>query len=228
VSTSTRDAATKALNAITAKIAPGLNVAADKLEAWEGRIQEVGNPSNGVSWRDACKSLGQMAITRQGSNPPDDGAQLNSAGVGGVQMAEVSVDIETGIVTMENFVGVQDIGLIINEQLAESQMYGAMIMGLTWGLYEECIYDNATGKMLNPDMEFYRLATLGDIGNFQIKFMTGEKYQSRGVIGIGEPPAISAGAAIGNAVANAIGIRVPELPLTPDRVLQALNEGGLI
>jgi xanthine dehydrogenase YagR molybdenum-binding subunit len=82
--------------------------------------------------------------------------------------------------------------------------------------------------MLNPDMEFYQLATLGDIGNFQVKLMDGEKYQSRGVIGIGEPPAISPGAAIGNAVANAIGVRVPELPLTPDRVLQALNEGGMV
>ena len=228
ISTSTRDAATKALNVIMGNVAPGLGVTPDKLEAWNGRIQEIGNPSNGLSWENACKSLGQMALTKQGSNPTEDGTELTTADVGGVQMAEVSVDIETGIVTMENFVAVQDIGLIINAKLSESQIHGAMIMGVAWALYEECVYDGTTGKMLNPDMEFYQLATLGDIGNFQVKLMDGEKYQSRGVIGIGEPPAISPGAAIGNAVANAIGVRVPELPLTPDRVLQALKQGGMV
>ena len=57
--------------------------------------------------------------------------------------------------------------------------------------------------------------------------MTGKGYDDRGVIGLGEPPVISPGAAIGNAVANAIGVRVPNLPLTPDRVLTALQKEGL-
>ena len=82
--------------------------------------------------------------------------------------------------------------------------------------------------MLNPDMEFYRLAGLGDIGNIEVKLMIDEKNAARGVIGIGEPPAISPGAAISNAVANATGVRVPELPLTPDRVLNALSEKGIV
>jgi xanthine dehydrogenase YagR molybdenum-binding subunit len=80
--------------------------------------------------------------------------------------------------------------------------------------------------MLNPDMEFYRLAGLADVGKFQVRMMTGKGYDERGVIGIGEPPVISPGAAISNAVANAIGVRVPMLPLTPDRVLAALEAGG--
>ena len=80
--------------------------------------------------------------------------------------------------------------------------------------------------MLNADMEFYRLAGLKDIGTLKVHMMTGPGFDERGVIGLGEPPVISPGAAISNAVANAIGLRVPELPLTPDRVLNAIAKGG--
>jgi xanthine dehydrogenase YagR molybdenum-binding subunit len=149
-----------------------------------------------------------------------------SQGVGGVQIADVSVDVETGIVTLNEMVAVQDVGLIISLKTAESQVYGAMIMGITWALFEECVYDKKTGKMLNADMEFYRLAGIKDIGTLKVHMMTGPGYDERGVIGIGEPPAVSPGAAISNAVANACGVRVPALPLTPDRVLAALGGNG--
>jgi len=80
--------------------------------------------------------------------------------------------------------------------------------------------------MLNPVMEFYRLAGIKDVGKLQVHMMTGKEYDERGIIGIGEPPAISPGAAISNAVANACGVRVPNLPLTPERVIAALQKGG--
>jgi xanthine dehydrogenase YagR molybdenum-binding subunit len=99
-----------------------------------------------------------------------------------------------------------------------------MTMGISYALYEEKVMDNLTGRMLNPDMEFYRLAGISDIPELVVHMMTGKGYDERGVIGLGEPPVISPGAAISNAVANAIGVRVPFLPLTPDRVLAALNQ----
>jgi len=80
--------------------------------------------------------------------------------------------------------------------------------------------------MLNPNMEFYKLAGLGDIGEFKVHMMTGKGYDERGVIGLGEPPTVSPGAAISNAVANAIGVRVSTLPITPDKVLAALEKKG--
>jgi xanthine dehydrogenase YagR molybdenum-binding subunit len=86
--------------------------------------------------------------------------------------------------------------------------------------------DPTTGRMLNPNMEFYRLAGINDIPELVVHMMTGKGYDERGVIGLGEPPVISPGAAISNAVANAIGVRVPFLPLTPDRVLNALTPGS--
>ena len=137
-------------------------------------------------------------------------------------MADVSVDIETGVVKMNKMVAVQDCGLVVSLETADSQCYGALIMGISYALYEEKIMDRITGHMLNPNLEFYRLARIGDIGELVVKMML-NKYDSRGVIGLGEPPVVSPGAAISNAVANAIGVRVPMLPLTPERVLAALN-----
>ncbi len=99
-------------------------------------------------------------------------------------------------------------------------------MGISYALYEEKIMDPTTGVMLNPNMEFYRLAGYGDIPELVVHMMTGAGYDERGVIGLGEPPVVSPGAAISNAVANAIGVRVPYLPLTPDRVLAALEKHG--
>ena len=143
-------------------------------------------------------------------------------------MADISVDMETGIVTMNEMVAVQDYGLIIDLKTAESQVFGALIMGITYALFEEAVYDKTTGRMLNPDMEFYRLAGIKDVGTLKVHMMTGKGYDERGVIGLGEPPVISPGAAIANAVANACGVRVPYLPLTPDKVIAALHkEGGV-
>ena len=228
ISVSARRATTDALNDLLKTVAGRLGTTDDKLEASGGRVHQIEKAGGGVSWKEACSMLGPNSITKRGINNPGESQQegLISAGVGGVQMADVSVDMETGVVTMNEMVAVQDCGLIINMKLAESQVYGALIMGITYALYEEAIYDSKTGIMLNPDMEFYRLAGIKDVGKLQVHMMTGKEYDERGIIGIGEPPAISPGAAISNAVANACGVRVPNLPLTPERVIAALQKGG--
>src|SRR5262252_8300316 len=224
ISSSTRRASVDALKALFEKVAPAMNTTPDKLEAVGGKIQEVGNPTNSMTWKQACAKLGTQPMTTRGKQPGTE--TLTTGGVGGAQMADVSVDIETGVVKMNNFVAVQDCGLIIDMKTCESQVFGAMIMGVTYALYEERVMDAQTGRVLNPNMEFYRLAGLGDIGEFKVHMMTGKGYDERGVIGLGEPPTVSPGAAISNAVANAIGVRVPSIPLTPDRVLAALEKKG--
>ncbi|HUK29513.1 MAG TPA: xanthine dehydrogenase family protein molybdopterin-binding subunit [Candidatus Acidoferrum sp.] len=229
VSSATRLAATAALNKLLDAAAASLGTSADKLEAVGGNIRVIGDPSKSITWKQACAKLGVTAIseTAQTPRPNTPERALTSVNVGGVQMAEVSVDIETGVVKMEKFVAVQDCGLIIDLKTAESQVYGAMIMGVCYALYEEKVMDQQTGKMLNADMEFYKLAGIGDIGELVVYMMQGPGYDDRGVIGLGEPPTVSPGAAISNAVANAIGVRVPTLPLTPDKVLAALGKGGM-
>ncbi len=224
VSSSTRRGAIDALNQLFGKVAPALNAKPEELEAAGGTVRVASDPKRSFSWKQACARLGAMPVTARGVNKSGMTPDLTNSGVGGVQMADVSVDTETGIVKINKIVAVQDCGLIIDLKTAESQCYGALIMGVTYSLYEEKVMDEVTGRMLNPNMEFYRLAGIGDIGELVVHMMTGPGYDERGVIGLGEPPVISPGAVISNAVANAIGVRVPFLPLTPDRVLAALEQ----
>ncbi|HMK30190.1 MAG TPA: molybdopterin cofactor-binding domain-containing protein, partial [Terriglobales bacterium] len=231
VSSSTRRAAVDALDQVFAKVAPALNAKPEELEAKAGTIRVAGDPQRSLSWKQACAKIGATPITAHGHNdstPAKNKPDLTNSGVGGAQMADVTVDTETGIVRVNKMVAVQDCGLVISLKTAESQCYGALIMGIAYSLYEQKITDPTSGQMLNANMEFYRLAGIGDIGELVVHMMSGPGYDERGVIGLGEPPVISPGAAISNAVANAIGVRVPSLPLTPDRVLAALGsaKGG--
>jgi xanthine dehydrogenase YagR molybdenum-binding subunit len=224
VSSSTRRAAIDARDQLFAKVASALNAKPEELEAVGGSIRVKSAPSRSLSWKDACARLGTQPVQALGKNPgPGD---LISSGVGGAVMADVSVDTETGVVKMNKMVCVQDCGLVISLKTAESQVYGAMIMSIATTLYEEKIMDNNLGTMLNPNMDFYRLAGIGDVGELVVHMMTGKGYDERGPIGLGEPPTVGPMAAIGNAVANAIGVRVPFLPITPDRVVNALNPKG--
>ena len=208
------------LDQLYAKVAPSLGVEPAQLEAVGGRVQVKGDSSKSLSWKEAAGKLGGIPLTVRGANPgPGD---LINSGVGGVQMADVSVDAETGRVRINKMVAVQDCGLVVNHKLTESQIYGSLIMGVSYALYEEQVVDPTSGRMLNPNMEFYKLAGLGDIGELVVHLMTTPEHDARGVIGIGEPPVVSPGAVISNAVANAIGVRVPHIPLTPRRVLAAL------
>jgi xanthine dehydrogenase YagR molybdenum-binding subunit len=225
VSASTRRASVKALDKLFEVVAPELGSTADKLVARDGRIFVEGDQSKSLTWKAACAKLGAKTISELGRQPARDEGNLNDANVGGVQMAEVEVDTDTGIVAVKKMVAVQDCGLVIAPKTAESQVLGAMIMGVCAALYEERIFDQQTGTMLNADMEFYKLSGIADVGDMVVHMMTGV-YDSRGVIGLGEPPAISPPAAISNAVANAIGVRVSPIPLTPDKVLAALQKGG--
>jgi xanthine dehydrogenase YagR molybdenum-binding subunit len=222
VSSSTRRAATNALNELLDKVAASLGAQANDLEAVGGQIRVKSDPSRSLAWKQACAKLATTSISASGATTKD----LISSGVGGVLMAEVAVDMETGVVKPEKMVAVQDCGLVINTKTAESQVFGACIMGVTYALHEEKIMDEQTGRCLNPDMEFYKLAGLADIGQLVVHMMTGAGTDERGVIGLGEPPVVSPGAAISNAVANAIGVRVPRLPITPDKVLAALETKG--
>ncbi len=227
VSASTRRGAVDALEQLLAAVAPSLGATPDQLEAVEGKIRVKGNAEKSLTWKQACAKLQTKTIQATGKQPDPNGCKLTDQTVGGVQIADVTVDIETGVVKMNRYVVAQDCGLVLNLKTAESQCHGAVIMGVCYALFEEKIMDRATGRMLNPNMEFYKLAGIGDVGEIIVHMMTGPGYDDRGVIGLGEPPVISPGAAISNAVANAIGVRVPTLPITPDKVLAALEKGGM-
>jgi len=223
VSSSIRKATVNAFEKLAEAVAPSLGVQPNQLEAVDVRIQVKGDPSKAIPWKQACAKLGTTSIQEKGYNDQRRPEGLNSSGVGGVHMAEVTVDTETGIVRMKKFVAVQDMGMVINPKLAESQMNGAVIMGICGALLEERVMDRQTGRMLNADMEFYKLAGIGDIGEVVSVVDTRPETDKRGVVGMAEPCAVGVVAAIANAVTNAIGVRIPGVPMTPDRVLAALE-----
>jgi xanthine dehydrogenase YagR molybdenum-binding subunit len=209
----------KALAKLFLRVAPALGADAAQLEAEGGRIHVKANPEKSLTWKQSCALLGQETIAE--SADKSEGAGMSSQGVGGAQFAEVTVDIETGEVRLKKIVAVADCGMVMNRLLCESQVYGGVIMGLNYGLFEDRRLDRASGLPLNADMEWYRLAKHSDIGEVEVHLLD---YPERGVIGIGEPPTIPTAAAIANAVTNAVGVRVGILPLTPARVLAALEE----
>src|SRR5262249_9538637 len=152
ISSTSRRACVEALDELFKIAAPALDAKPEDLEVAAGKIQVKDNPSKSLTWKQACAKLGMQPIKVTGKHPDPQKGNLASPGVCGVQMADVSVDIETGIAKINKFVAVQDCGLIINLKCAESQVYGGAIMGITYALFEERICDPITGRVLNPDM----------------------------------------------------------------------------
>jgi xanthine dehydrogenase YagR molybdenum-binding subunit len=220
-------AATAARDALFAKIAAKHDVKAENLAVERGRIVDPASGKN-WNWKQACAALGGEPVKQTGfwtsteSNKPEN-KDVSSSGVGGVQIAEVMVDTETGVVRCTQIVAVQDCGLVVNPLTCESQVAGGVIIGLNYALFEERIMDRVTGRQVNANMEFYKLGGIEDMPKIIVHL---HDMPERGVIGVGEPPVISTHAAIGNAIFNAIGVRVPHTPFTPERVLAALAAKG--
>jgi xanthine dehydrogenase YagR molybdenum-binding subunit len=180
--------------------------------------QQTGIPdAKGDNWVAACKKLGVNPLHVNGQWQEG----LSSSGAGGVQFAEVEVDTETGFTKVKKITCIQDGGLIVSKLTCESQVNGGIIMGIGYALYEERVMDRTSGVVLNPNFETYKLTGLADIPEIDIVLLD---MPERGVIGIGEPVTIPTASAVANAVANALGVRVPHLPMTPARVLEALGK----
>jgi len=171
--------------------------------------------ARGSHWLEACKKLGVNPLVVSGQWVKG----LSSSGVGGVQFAEVEVDTGTGVVRVKKVTCIQDCGLVMSPLTCESQVNGGIIMGMGYALFEERIMDSESGVVLNPNFETYKLPGIADVPEIDIVLLD---MPERGVIGVGEPVTIPTASAIANAVANAIGIRVPNLPITPARVLAAV------
>jgi xanthine dehydrogenase YagR molybdenum-binding subunit len=212
----TYNAALQARDQLFKRIAGALDAEPGDLSIGEGVILVKGERE--VPWKEACRKLGTMPINVTGNFSEG----LTAQGVGGCQFVDLTVDTETGVVKLNKIVAVQDTGLILNIMTWKSQVYGGVIMGLNYGLFEELVMDPSTGLCLNPDMELYKLAGASDIPEIDIIPFDNEQMRKRGVIGVGEPPTIATAAAIGNAVANALGTRVPNFPMTPMNILNAL------
>ncbi len=228
-----RTAAWRVLQSLLREAGLALNAAAEDLVARKGRILVRDDPSRGISFREATARLRTDRISAIASRSDDypgfrrrmGDAALAHQDLGGVQFAEVAVDTETGIVRVERVVAVQDCGRPINPRQIESQVHGGILMGLSYALFEERILDRHTGRMVNPDLEHYKLAGPRETPAIDVVIL--ENYQgnsSTDTYGIAEPANIATAPAIANAVYNAIGVRLRSLPMTPAAILAALGK----
>lgn len=218
VAPAVRVAAGMARDALAARVAARMGVAPPAIVVGAGRLH-IGDGSKSVAWRDACRMLGAEPIAVEGQWE----AGLSASGTSGVQFAEVEVDIETGITRIAKIVCVQDCGLILDLKTAETQCQGGVIAGVNFALYEERILDRQTANVVNPNMEWYLTAGQSDIPAIDVVLVD---QPARGVIGIAEPPAVATAAAVANAVRNATGVTVRSLPITPERLLSAMERAG--
>ncbi|MBT5829419.1 MAG: xanthine dehydrogenase family protein molybdopterin-binding subunit, partial [Candidatus Latescibacteria bacterium] len=210
-----KTAARKAKGELLALVAPLLGVEAAQLETRQGQVHVKGNGKS-ITWAEATAQLANDIVVTANR---DDG--YHSSGAAGVHFAEVEVDVETGQIRPIKIVAVNDCGLVANKLLAESQVNGGVIGGLSYALLEDRLLDRETGVMVNPNMEAYKVAGAMEMPEIVPILMD---MPERGVIGLGEPATIPTAGALANAVYNAIGVWVTECPMTPDKVLNALAQ----
>lgn len=183
---------------------------------------KISGGGKSIDWDAACKLMSQDRLSVTTS---EDGAYWKEpTGSEAVQFVEVEVDIETGIVRVLDVLAMQEVGLPVNRNTIENQITGAVIQGLSFALFEDRILDRRTGTMVNANMDMYKIAGPKDIPN--ITPIIWRSREDAGVNSLGEPPAVPPPGAIACAVANAIGVQVCDLPMTPDRVLKALEAKG--
>lgn len=187
---------------------------------------EVRGPERAWTLGEALDAMGERTLIRTGlraANP--EGKAINSFGA---QFAEVEVDTGTGRIRVVKIVAAHDIGRVLNRRLLENQFEGGILQGLGMALTEERVVDHATGKVVGPNLLDYRLPVIGDVPEIEVIIPENIDVEanSLGVKGVGEPPIIPTAGAVANAVYNAVGVRMTELPMTPDRVLTALAAAG--
>ena len=196
-------------------------IAADDLEVRDGRIRSHDGAID-AAVTEVTEKLGNATIDGSGSRGPNpDGFVVNTFGC---QIAQVSVDPGLGEVRVERIVAVHDIGRVVNSLTASSQVEGGVLQGIGFALSEELLVDPTTGVPVNAHLDDYKLLTIADIPEIVIDFpnVPDANLPNVGSKGLGEPPIVPTAAAIANAFAHATGRRAAALPLTRDRVLEAL------
>ncbi|HVO88574.1 MAG TPA: xanthine dehydrogenase family protein molybdopterin-binding subunit, partial [Casimicrobiaceae bacterium] len=225
-----RNAARRALGELCAAVAPSLGVLPNQLIAREGCIAAA-DGSRTLSFAEAAARLRTDRISVTASRSDDYGGFARRGGdmanaqqhLGGVQFAAVAVDTETGVVRVERVVAVHDCGRPINPLQIESQVHGGVLMGISYALYEQRVLDRGSGRVLNANLEDYKIGRSLELP--QIEVIVLENYQGMSATdayGVAEPATIPTAPAVANAVYNALGVRVRELPMTPARVLAAI------
>jgi CO/xanthine dehydrogenase Mo-binding subunit len=200
-----------------------LEASVDDLEIVNGDVVVKGAPSKSVS----LQKIAGASMTFGGKYAPVFGhgraANSTSSPMYAAHLARVAVDPETGEVHVLDFIAVQDVGHAINPAQVEGQIHGGVTQGIGWALFEGFEYDE-NGQLLTSTWMDYAMPHSQDVPNIatimlEIPSPTGPF----GAKGVGEPPVVPVGGAIANAIYDAVGVRVSEMPMTPERVFTAIQ-----
>jgi 4-hydroxybenzoyl-CoA reductase subunit alpha len=223
------------LKKLFAAVSKLLDCAPDELEAKDDRIYLKGDRSKSMEWAEAARNFfnynGPLVGTGWYKPPEGLGGDYKGAAVGtspafsfGSSICECRVDLETGKVTIEKFTDSHDCGTPVNPQSVHGQVEGSIVMGIGETIMEEIIYDEK-GNILNPNLHDYLLMTIKDSPEIFSGLV--ESYEPEGPFGakeVGEGAILPVLAAVGHAIANATGVWIKELPITPEKILTALKK----
>jgi len=203
-----------------------LEASVHDLELVDGKVTVRGMPDKGIT----LATIGKKGNLYMSKTPPVLGkanpAFSQQAPGFAAQLARLEVDPDTGEVTLNDFVVVQDVGKAINPIGVEGQMQGGAVQSLGMALTEGLIFDDS-GRLTNPSLLDYRKLTAADLPSLEtIIVEVPAPAGPFGARGVGEPPIIPAPAAIANALQDATGARLTELPLSPERIALALANGA--
>ncbi len=202
-----------------------MKVSTEGLEIREGsfRSPELKEP---VPIREPLAQIRNfMFIGRGARSPNPEGMHVNTFGA---QYVDVEVDVETGELEVTKIAAVHECGRVVNPLIISSQIEGGVIQGLGFGMMEARVENRATGAIVNSNLEDYKLPTIMDVPEIESEMVDLPDLRANnvGAKGVGEPPIVPTPAAVANAVADALGVRIRELPITKDKILRALAESG--
>ncbi len=203
-----------------------LEASAGDMELRDGKVMVKGVPEKHVT-------LQQIAANSMGFGAPYEpiygrGRSANrvSSPMFAAHLAKVAVDPETGEVRVLDYVAAQDVGRAINLAEVEGQIHGGVVQGIGWALYEGMIYDE-NGQLLTSTLMDYALPQSQDMPAITpLLVEVPSQLGPFGAKGVGEPPVVPVAAAIANAISDAVGVRMTQLPMTPERVFAALRMDG--
>jgi xanthine dehydrogenase YagR molybdenum-binding subunit len=216
-----RSAAYDAKNQLLDIASQILEVPVESISIRDGMIHIDGKSDGAKPIKEVLSALGNFMIIGKGARGPNPNEAVNTFGA---QFAEVEVDLETGEVSVIRIVAAHESGRVMNLLTVESQIEGGVTQGLGFGLMEERIIDKTTGRLVNANLEDYKVPTVLDIPEI-IPLpvdLPDTLANNIGAKGVGEPPIIPTAAAIANAIKDATGTRVRESPITRQRLLNIL------
>jgi CO/xanthine dehydrogenase Mo-binding subunit len=214
-------AARKALEQMAERAAQIWNVAPESVTYAQGVFATSADPAKRLTFREVAAKLsttGGPIFTSGTCNPPTGGPAI------GVQIADVEVDPKTGKVHVLRYTALQDVGKAVHPGLAEGQIQGGVVQGIGWGLWEGYRYDTE-GRLQNRSFLDYKMPTALDVPMIDTVLVEAVPNSDHvyGVRGVGETPITLPPAVLANAMYRATGVRLRQLPLSPDRILQALE-----